>query len=42
LIGVWVDPDMKEEITVYARQRGLSTSELGRLLFSGVLMEKIE
>jgi antitoxin component of RelBE/YafQ-DinJ toxin-antitoxin module len=40
LLGIWVDPDLKEQITVYANERGLSTSELGRLLFTGVLLEK--
>jgi antitoxin component of RelBE/YafQ-DinJ toxin-antitoxin module len=40
LLGVWVEPDLEEQITIYAKQRGLTTSELGRLLFTGVLLEK--
>ncbi len=40
LLGVWVDADLKKQVETYAKERGLSTSELGRLLFSGVILEK--
>jgi hypothetical protein len=42
LLGVWVDPDLKKQIQVYVRAHQTTTSELGRLLFTGLLMEKNE
>jgi antitoxin component of RelBE/YafQ-DinJ toxin-antitoxin module len=40
LLGVWVDADLKRQVESYAKEHAMSTSELGRLLFTGILMEK--
>jgi hypothetical protein len=39
-IIVRADPDLKEQIEVYAKERMLTVSELGRLLFVGLVSER--
>jgi antitoxin component of RelBE/YafQ-DinJ toxin-antitoxin module len=40
LLGIWVDADLKKQVENYAKEHAMSTSELGRLLFAGVILEK--